>query len=151
MSYVIYDFGLYEAYRGQGIGQQALAVLEEEAKQLGVKKLSLHVFAHNKKAKRLYEKMNFETTDLHMSKRNAMEKVKAGTWTVAEAMEKAEEQFAALLPNGIETINHYLWSIMNDSGNAAGWVWIYADPHHPQKEAINKLSEPKSEWLSKAS
>ncbi|MFN2744971.1 MULTISPECIES: GNAT family N-acetyltransferase [Bacillus] len=65
----IYDFGLYEAYRGQGNGQQALKALEEEAKQLGIKKLSLHVFAHNKTAKRLYEKMNFETTDLHMSKR----------------------------------------------------------------------------------
>ncbi|WP_326182633.1 GNAT family N-acetyltransferase [Bacillus sonorensis] len=64
----IYDLGLYEAFRGQGNGQQALAALEEQAKRLGVKKLSLHVFAHNKTARHLYEKMNFEVTDLNMSK-----------------------------------------------------------------------------------
>ncbi|MGR3208913.1 GNAT family N-acetyltransferase [Bacillus glycinifermentans] len=65
----IYDFGLYEAYRGHGNGRQALLALEEEARRLGIEKLSLHVFAHNKTARRLYEKMNFEVTDLNMSKR----------------------------------------------------------------------------------
>ncbi|MDA7025089.1 GNAT family N-acetyltransferase [Bacillus sp. CLL-7-23] len=65
----IYDIGLYEAYQGQGIGKWVLKTLEEEAEELGVKKLSLHVFAHNKTAIRLYEKMNYEVTDLHMSKR----------------------------------------------------------------------------------
>ncbi|GIN52930.1 putative N-acetyltransferase YycN [Bacillus paralicheniformis] len=79
---------------------------------------------------------DFKTYQVHSIQHYAMEKVKAGTWTVAEAMEKAEEQFAALLPNGIETNNHHLWSIMDDSEDAAGWLWLYADPHHPQKEAF---------------
>ncbi len=54
---------------------------------------------------------DFKTYHAYSIQHYAMEKVKAGTWTVAEAMEKAEEQFAALLPNGIETNNHHLWSI----------------------------------------
>lgn len=51
---------------------------------------------------------DFKTYQVYSIQHYAMEKVKAGTWTVAEAMEKAEEQFAALLPNGIETNNHHL-------------------------------------------
>ncbi|WP_429676965.1 GNAT family N-acetyltransferase [Bacillus pumilus] len=64
----IYNFILFEAYRGKGFAKQAIAALEEQAKSLGVQKLSLHVFAHNQIARSLYEKTGFEETGIYMSK-----------------------------------------------------------------------------------
>ncbi len=64
----IYNFFLFETYRGKGFAKQAIAALEEEAKSLGVQKLSLHVFAHNHIARSLYEKTGFEETGIYMSK-----------------------------------------------------------------------------------
>ncbi|MEI4789740.1 GNAT family N-acetyltransferase [Bacillus sp. FJAT-53060] len=64
----IYNFILFEAYRGKGFGKQAIAALEEQAKLLGVQKLSLHVFAHNQIARSLYEKTGFAETSIYMSK-----------------------------------------------------------------------------------
>ncbi|MBT2574982.1 GNAT family N-acetyltransferase [Bacillus sp. ISL-51] len=65
----IYDFGLYSPYRGKGYAKQALARLDEKARDMGVRKLSLHVFAHNETARRLYEKTGFLETDIIMSKK----------------------------------------------------------------------------------
>ncbi len=79
---------------------------------------------------------DFRTYQTYSIEHYAIEKVKAGTWTVADALEKSEEQFKSLLPDGTATINHYLWSIVNDNKDVIGWLWIYADPHHPQKEAF---------------
>ena len=64
----IYNFMLFEAYRGKGLAKQAMTALEEQAKSLGVKKLSLHVFAHNQIARSLYEKTGFAETGIYMSK-----------------------------------------------------------------------------------
>ncbi len=64
----IYDFVIFEDSRGKGIGQKVLKIMDEIAAKRGIKKISLHVFAHNKAAIRLYEKTNFKTTDLLMSK-----------------------------------------------------------------------------------
>ncbi|MEK4022964.1 GNAT family N-acetyltransferase [Bacillus sp. FSL K6-3176] len=64
----IYNFILFEAYRGKGLAKQAMTALEEQAKSLGVKKLSLHVFAHNQIARSLYEKTGFAETGIYMSK-----------------------------------------------------------------------------------
>ncbi|WMT29158.1 GNAT family N-acetyltransferase [Bacillus aerius] len=64
----IYNFILFEAYRGKGLAKKAMSALEEQAKSLGVKKLSLHVFAHNQIARSLYEKTGFAETGIYMSK-----------------------------------------------------------------------------------
>lgn len=64
----IYNFILFEAYRGKGFAKQAIAALEAQAKSLGVQKLSLHVFAHNQIARSLYEKTGFAETGIYMSK-----------------------------------------------------------------------------------
>lgn len=64
----IYNFFLFETYRGKGFAKQAIAALEEQAKSLGVQKLSLHVFAHNRIARSLYEKTGFAETGIYMSK-----------------------------------------------------------------------------------
>ncbi|PJH93197.1 GNAT family N-acetyltransferase [Bacillus sp. SN1] len=65
----IYDFGLYEPYRGKGYAKQALTALEQTARSMGIRKLSLHVFAHNQTARKLYERTGFQETDVVMSKK----------------------------------------------------------------------------------
>ena len=65
----IYDFIIDEAYRGQGYGRQALAALDERAASMGIESISLHAFAHNQTAIALYQKMGYEITDVHMSKK----------------------------------------------------------------------------------
>ncbi|NDI34108.1 GNAT family N-acetyltransferase [Chengkuizengella sediminis] len=64
----IYDFYIYEEHQGRGFGKSSLSALDMLARDKGIKKISLHVFAHNKRAKQLYEKMGFEATDISMSK-----------------------------------------------------------------------------------
>lgn len=55
----IYDFIIFKEFRSKGYGTQALKSLDEVAKGLGINKISLHVFAHNKRALSLYEKTGF--------------------------------------------------------------------------------------------
>ncbi|MEC1627089.1 GNAT family N-acetyltransferase [Bacillus mojavensis] len=64
----IYSFGLYEAYRGKGLAQLALQTLDERAREMGVERLALHVFAHNETAVYLYQKMGYAMTNIRMRK-----------------------------------------------------------------------------------
>ncbi|MCA1009367.1 GNAT family N-acetyltransferase [Halobacillus halophilus] len=64
----IYNFVIFEPYRGQGLGRRALETLEKHVKKQGVKKLSLHVFAHNERAIHLYKESMYHITDITMSK-----------------------------------------------------------------------------------
>ncbi|MGC4376458.1 GNAT family N-acetyltransferase [Fictibacillus sp. Mic-4] len=64
----IYDFLIYEKHRGRGYAKQALAALEEVAKDRGIKTIRLHVFGHNQTAIKLYEKCGFEATNIQMAK-----------------------------------------------------------------------------------
>jgi len=63
-----YDFEVYEEYRGQGFGKQALAALEEILRSMDVESMELHVFAHNTTAVELYRKMGFKITNMYMQK-----------------------------------------------------------------------------------
>lgn len=64
----IYDIRIYEQYRRKGYGTQAMLAVEREAKALGLDRISLHVFGHNKAAQELYEKLGYEITNINMSK-----------------------------------------------------------------------------------
>lgn len=64
----LYDLFIEEAHRGQGYGKQAMLALEEKAKELGLRTLALHVFAHNAKARALYEGLGYEVKSLNMEK-----------------------------------------------------------------------------------
>jgi len=64
----IYDFEIYPQYRRRGYASQALAALENEAKEIGVKKLELHVFGFNIAARELYKKSGFIETNVNMAK-----------------------------------------------------------------------------------
>ncbi len=64
----IFDFLILEEFRGKGYGTQSMLALEDEAKNHKISKVSLHVFAQNKRAIGLYEKVGFKSTDINMSK-----------------------------------------------------------------------------------
>lgn len=65
----VYDLFIHDEFRRRGHGTQALVALEEKVRRLGVDTISLHVFAHNRPARALYEKVGYKGKGLHMSKR----------------------------------------------------------------------------------
>jgi len=64
----IYDFLIHEDQRGEGYGTQAMKSLEDWLQQKNIETVSLHIFANNKPALKLYEKTGFEITSLDMRK-----------------------------------------------------------------------------------
>jgi RimJ/RimL family protein N-acetyltransferase len=64
----IYDIVIEERFRGKGHGKAALLLLEDMARALEKRRISLHVFAHNERARRLYEELGYKPTNIVMSK-----------------------------------------------------------------------------------
>jgi ribosomal protein S18 acetylase RimI-like enzyme len=65
----IYDFRIDEAQRGKGYGKQTMLAIEDKVRALGLDTVALHVFAHNRIAQALYEKVGYQVTDMWMSKK----------------------------------------------------------------------------------
>jgi RimJ/RimL family protein N-acetyltransferase len=57
----------------------------------------------------------------------AEENVKSGRWTEDEALSKSEADFQALLPDGLDTAGHELWSVVDTAGDEVGILWIATD------------------------
>jgi len=64
----IFELYVEESQRGKGYGKQAMLLIEEKARELGLKSIGLHVFGYNKVARNLYEALGYEVTSLYMSK-----------------------------------------------------------------------------------
>lgn len=64
----IFELYIDENQRGKGYGRQAMLLIEEKARELGLKSIGLHVFGSNKVARNLYESVGYETTSVNMSK-----------------------------------------------------------------------------------
>jgi ribosomal protein S18 acetylase RimI-like enzyme len=64
----IYDINILEEYQGFGYGKEAMKQIENVGKKLGMKKIGLHVFGHNKVARGLYDKLGYQTTNVLMEK-----------------------------------------------------------------------------------
>ncbi len=64
----IYEITIQEELQGKGFGTKAIEELEKVLQDKGIDELALHVFGHNKKAIRLYERLGFETTNVNMKK-----------------------------------------------------------------------------------
>ena len=64
----IYDLRVDEQFRGKGYGKQAMLLIEDKARELGLKSIGLHVFGYNTVARNLYEGIGYETTSLNMIK-----------------------------------------------------------------------------------
>jgi len=67
---VAYLFQIYihPQYRRQGYGRQALSAFEKEARNQRYDTLSLHVFATNQGAHRLYQAMGYRASSITMRK-----------------------------------------------------------------------------------
>lgn len=65
----IYDVYVNEGYRGKGYGKSLMLLLEEKAREMGLRSLELHVFGSNHVARKLYETIGYETTNVSMSKK----------------------------------------------------------------------------------
>nr|WP_244991447.1 GNAT family N-acetyltransferase [Clostridium senegalense] len=59
----ICDFLIYESFRRQGYGKQTLLLVEEEAKEKGLKKVLFNVFKYNKPAFSLYKSLEYKIID----------------------------------------------------------------------------------------
>jgi ribosomal protein S18 acetylase RimI-like enzyme len=64
----IYDVFIEEKFRGKGYGKSLMLLLEEKAREMGLSSLELHVFGSNHVARKLYETIGYETTNVLMSK-----------------------------------------------------------------------------------
>lgn len=64
----VYDITLDDRFQGKGYGKAAMLLAEEEALSRGLKKIGLHVFGHNTRARNLYEKLGYRATSILMSK-----------------------------------------------------------------------------------
>lgn len=65
----IFELYVEEDQRGKGYGKQAMLLIEEKARELGLQAIGLHVFGSNKVARNLYESVGYETTSVNMSKK----------------------------------------------------------------------------------
>jgi len=65
----IFDVIVDEKFRGKGYGRQLMLLIEEKARELGLKSIGLHVFAYNQVAKHLYESLGYEVSSLNMIKK----------------------------------------------------------------------------------
>ncbi|MGG4547369.1 GNAT family N-acetyltransferase [Rossellomorea marisflavi] len=61
----------------------------------------------------------------------AREKVKAGNFKEETAIEQSESEFQKLLPQGKDTPDHYLFTVI-DEGEHVGMLWFHAN--HEIKE-----------------
>ena len=64
----LYDIVIDERCRGRGYGRRAMELLEEEVARRNLHAIGLHVHAHNKVAKRLYDSQGYRETGTVMEK-----------------------------------------------------------------------------------
>lgn len=64
----IFDLEIKEEFRGKGYGKQAMLLIEEKARELGLKSINLHVFASNTVARNLYESIGYQPVSMNMAK-----------------------------------------------------------------------------------
>jgi len=54
----------------------------------------------------------------------AADKVRSGRWTAAESLHEAENELVQLLPEGLQTAGHSLFTIEDEAGRSVGAVWV---------------------------
>lgn len=59
---------IWESYRRRGYGEAAMRLLEDQVRQVGLRRIGLHVFGHNAAAQALYRKVGYEVTNINMAK-----------------------------------------------------------------------------------
>lgn len=67
-SVFIYDFHIFSAFQGRGLGKEALRIFEDSLREQGVEQIRLRVAGDNVRAAQLYIKSGFDVTGINMSK-----------------------------------------------------------------------------------
>ncbi|MGE5830555.1 MAG: GNAT family N-acetyltransferase [Micromonosporaceae bacterium] len=57
----------------------------------------------------------------------AQENVETGRWSAEQAVAQSRANICSLLPEGLDTTNHYLW-VARDAGVPVGVLWIGREP-----------------------
>ena len=65
----------------------------------------------------------------------AEDNVRAGYWDEAEALEKSRKEFETLLPQGLQSENHYLYMVY-DGEDAVGLIWMRANMNAATKSGF---------------
>ena len=69
----------------------------------------------------------------HDIREYALERTQAGYWTEQEATEESRKAHLELLPEGLQTADHYLYTIREaTSGEAVGVIWMSATMNSPR-------------------
>jgi ribosomal protein S18 acetylase RimI-like enzyme len=55
----VFDIQVYDDYRRRGYGSQAFGLMEDQALEMGITTISLHVHKHNQPARAMYEKLGY--------------------------------------------------------------------------------------------
>lgn len=66
----------------------------------------------------------------------AAQQVASGAAPEAEAAAYAEQETARLLPDGIATPNHHLWTVRDHEGSPVGHLWLLVRPQSSEVEAF---------------
>jgi len=64
----LFQVTIEESRRGEGLGREAMALLEEEARRLSAPRIELNVFGGNDAARSLYRSMGYREEAVTMSK-----------------------------------------------------------------------------------
>ena len=78
----------------------------------------------------------------------AADNVRAGYWSEDEAMEKSRQQIESLLSQGLQTRDHYLYTLY-DGNVPVGMIWIRAELERPVKGGFIFDVEIKEEFRGK--
>ena len=65
----------------------------------------------------------------------AAEKATSGEWTQEEALNLSRKAFQKLLPRGLNTPDHYLYTVQDGAGNPVGVLWMAAIKRGDQRIA----------------
>lgn len=64
----VYDIRVYEQFQRRGYASQAFLAMEEKVRELGLSKITLHVFGYNHGARDMYRKLGYIETNVIMAK-----------------------------------------------------------------------------------
>jgi ribosomal protein S18 acetylase RimI-like enzyme len=67
-SVFIYDFHIFDACQGMGLGKQTLCAFEDQLRDKGFKEIRLRVAGDNARARHIYESCGFGVTGINMNK-----------------------------------------------------------------------------------
>lgn len=70
------------------------------------------------------QQSDYEVFLEHSIREYAADHVRNGNWPAEGALERSREQFDHYLPGGIHTQDQYLWSLVDDSNNKIGVLWV---------------------------